>query len=253
MSVTSPPRAPRTELPPRRAGLLLRAGLVVGAGAATGLQAPTAVRSALAAAALLAVGDLLVRGHRRGGRESVAVAVGSALAAVVAAGVGLNLVPAGLDAAGWAVGLTLLGLLVVGAEGRRQRTGSAPRRLPALGDVLRTDGLWYAGAAVLVLAGLVVAVSVTRHAERPPVQLSTTRGPDGDVVVVVSSPVSAGPYDLWLEDVRSERLLRTAVPVVAGRPLRVPLQRFGNRLMRVALRETGSQTDLLYVIVNPDR
>lgn len=237
---------PRTH----RADLPVRAGLVVLAGVATALEAPSAVRAGSAAVALAAVGDLLVRSHRRGGREAVAVAVGAALAGVIAVGLVLNLVPTGLDATGWAVGLTLLGLTTVVVVGVRRR---GRRPLPALGDLLRTDGLWYAGAAVLVAAGLVVAVSVTRHAERPPVQLSAVHSPDGGVVVVVSSPVAAGPYDLWLEDVKSERLLRTAVPIGAGTPLQVPLQRFGNRQMRVALRETGSRTDLLYVIVNPDR
>ena len=232
----------------RRADLPVRAGLVLLAGAATGWQAPTLVRVALTAVAVAALGDVLIRTHPDGGRRAVAVSLAAGLVGVLVVGLVLDLVPSGLDARGWAVGLTVLGLTATLALGRRER-----RPLPAVGEPVRADGLWYAGAAVLVVAGLLIAVSVTRHAERPPVQLFATQAGDGRVVVTVSSPVAAGPYDLWLQDGRTERLLRTAVPIVAGEPLHVPLARFGNRQMRVALRETGMRTDLRYVIVNPDR
>ena len=229
-----------------RGDLLGRAGLVVAASVATAMSAPVLVRLVLSVLAVGGVIDLGVRTHHEGGREATAVVTGASLVVVLALGYVLNLLPLGLGPLGWALGLGLAGLVAIALLGRRPA-----RARPRLRQVVRADGLWYFGAAVLVAAGLLTAVSVTRVAEQSPVQMFAKRTANGTVEVVLTTAEDAGPYDLWLEDGRTERVLRSAVSLTAGHRLALPLARLGDRQMRIALRDQGSPDDLLYVIVNP--
>jgi hypothetical protein len=225
---------------------LLRCTLVVAAGLAAGLAAPTPIRAVLTLAAATAVGDQYIRSHTVPGRTAVAATIGGGFVLLILTGVALNLTPSGLGVVGWACGVTLGALVLVLARAKRPL-----RPLPTVRYLVRSHGLWYLGAAVLVAAGLAVSIVVTQQSERPPVQLSADVGPQGDVVITIAAAAPSGPYDLWLEDGKRERLLRTAIPVDVDSPLSLALPHLGNRQMRVALRATGSSGDLLYVIVNP--
>ncbi|NHC44711.1 hypothetical protein [Motilibacter aurantiacus] len=217
----------------RNAGVPLLGGaatLVVAAVALAVAGAPAYLRAPVASLAALAV-VLAAAPRGKGLRHLVLVAVGSLLVGAVLLGVVLDVVPGGITRTSWALGMGLLGLLALGVAARR---GVPETSVPAW-PALRAGHLWYAAAALVVIAAVGVSVTSARDSERAPLQLALENPRDGRVDVVLTASGRSGPYDLVSVVGERRRTLDSDLVVSPGLPLRLTVQTAPGRRTQLLL------------------
>jgi hypothetical protein len=183
--------------------LRIRWTLFVVAVATVLLGASTWVRTPAVIAAAVAVTTASPRRLGRqsvGGLESWIVGLGALLATPALLALLLNLLPGGITRVSWALGFGVIGALVLTLAPRRALTSEADAaRANLLGRAVRTSVPWYAAAAIILTAALVIAVRATNQAERAPLALSAQRLGANQASVMVSSAVPGGRYQLVVE------------------------------------------------------
>ena len=190
-----------------------RAAVVVIAAVVVVLELPAGLRAPASIAAVLVTGDAFVRRHRAGRPlEPVLIAVGAGLAALVLLGLLLNVLPSGLNALGWGLGLMVMELAVLLTLAlRRPADGAAVRGRPTL-----AAAGWAAGAAVVLTGALVWSVGSFEASNIEPLAISATTEGDGSATLTVSSGRTEEPYRLILVTTSGSRVLAEDIEVGPG-------------------------------------
>ncbi|MBE7163276.1 MAG: hypothetical protein INR72_18715 [Williamsia herbipolensis] len=186
----------------RAAGLWARVAVIAGAGLASGLGAPTWATVPLTLAAAAITVHAAMGGSGRTWVEYLAYACGGTLAALVLVGLGLDVVPGGLNRVSWAVALGVVAAVVVVWSDRTHPSSATRSRLNA--SSVRTLTLqnagrasWYVGALVVVVVAIGISVHSARVAQRAPAALSVVSESAGrDAVIQVSAGYASGSFEL---------------------------------------------------------
>lgn len=225
--------------------LAFRCWIVVLATGAIVIDVPVWARAPLAvAAAALTVTSYLSR--TTGGRARLVDAVlrvtGAAVVLLAALGLLLNVLPGGITAAGWGIGVGVIELIAVislaawRSPVRAERAGR--RRLPV------RAGLWAVAISGVLAGALVLSTVSFTDTHIAPLALGAER--TGDTVeVTVSSGTDAGPYELQLvSDTGTTIRYASGIYVGPGSPRTFTFDLVADARDTVRLVETGSTTPI---------
>lgn len=213
------------------------AALVVGA-APAGLRATTGVAAALAAA-----GPLLAR-RGRGLGDAAALAAGGLVLALLAVGLVLDLLPAGITRTSWGYGAGVLELAAVAATAR------AVLRLPRPGRAVLGALLWSLPVLAVVAAAIMVSTRATDADQQSPLELAAVGDPRTPTLVLTSSTAD-GPFDLTATSRGRSTVVATGLRVGPGAVARHSVQVRKGVRTTVVLTRTGTAAPLRTVVLQP--
>lgn len=220
--------------------LAFRCWIIVLATGAVIIDVPVWARAPLAvAAAALTVMSYLSRSGGRGSRVDAALRVtGAAVVLLAALGLLLSILPGGITAAGWGIGVGAIELVTVIALAVRRSPargrGDGRRRLPV------RAGLWAITISGVLAGALVLSTASFTDTHIAPLALGAER--TGDTVeVTVSSGTDAGPYELQLvSDTGTTIRYASGITVGPGSPRTFVFDLVADSRETVRLVETGS-------------
>jgi hypothetical protein len=207
--------------PDLQARLVQRSIPVLAAMASQILVGPRVLTVALVLISLAVSGLLVFRSMDTTATDRALVVTGSALVGLVLLGLLLALVPAGLTARSWVLGVALGELVIIFATLRVELPGPTRRWSGAI----RTRGLgWYVAGVVVLAAAVGLSVGSTVHTDAAPVAISVQAEQGTQYSVAVSSGKVRGPLTVVETSAGGSRVLRSGVVVGPGNSTVVALQ-----------------------------
>jgi hypothetical protein len=188
---------------------------------------------------------LVFRSMDTKGTDRALVVTGSSLVGLVLLGMLLAVVPAGLTARSWVLGVSLVELVVIFATLRVDLPVPARRGF----GVIRTRGIaWYTAGVVVLVAAIGLSVFSTIHADVAPVAISVQAEHGAQYSVAVTSGSVRGPLTVVETSSRGRRVLRTGVMVGPGNSTVVALEPGITGHVRVSLdAQDGKRATLSYL------
>jgi hypothetical protein len=231
--------------PDLQARLVQRSIPVLAAMASEILAGPRVLTVALVLISLVVSGLLVFRSMDTKGTDRALVVTGSSLVGLVLLGMLLAVVPAGLTARSWVLGVSLVELVVIFATLRVDLPVPARRGF----GVIRTRGIaWYTAGVVVLVAASGLSVFSTIHADVAPVAISVQAEHGAQYSVAVTSGSVRGPLTVVETSSRGRRVLRTGVMVGPGNSTVVALEPGITGHVRVSLdAQDGKRATLSYL------
>lgn len=229
-------------------GLGWRIALVAVATVAVTLELTPWVRAPLAiAAAAVTVVFCLRRFNRRSPVDRILTAVGSSVIGLALLGLLLNVLPSGLTAPGWGVGVGVVELLaLVAVTFLRPRPDGERVRLPLPS---RSGAVWAVLIAAVLAGALTWSVSSFKTTHVEPLALAGV--PSGtSLKVTISSGTETGAYDLVRSSSSGRAVLASDVEVGPGSPVTITIAIHNGVREQIQLVRSGETKPLRELILD---
>jgi hypothetical protein len=227
--------------------LAWRASLVVLATVGVLVGVPAWARAPLSiAAAVVTIMFFLRRRRSRGLIDSILSAIAILVVLLALLGLVLGVLPAGISAVSWGVGVGIIELAALFALAYWRAPTTVTRRVPRL----RVATLVWTILVTGVLAGaLIWSIGSFTSTHVAPLALGAVSS-GGSVVVTISSGSDDGPYDLLLVTSTGRQLLARDIRVSAESPASITLVLPKHSREKVQLSHAGSTTSLRELILD---
>lgn len=227
--------------------LVWRAGLVLVATAAVLFGLPAWARTPLSlAAALVTVLFYLRRYHGRGLVDGALTILGVIIAALALLGLLLNVLPSGISAASWGIGVGVVEITALILLAFWRAPKPVARRTRGLPPAII---IWTVLVTGVLAGALLWSISSFTGTHVPPLAVAAVPA-GGSVVVTVSSGRDEGPYELQLVTSTGRAVLATDIRVGPENPLSITIALPDNARETVQLVRTGSQMSLRELILD---
>lgn len=229
-------------------GSAWRAVLVIVASVAVVLELTPWVRAPLATAAVVVtLVFCLRRFDRRSPVDRVLTAVGGFVVSIALLGLLLNVLPSGLTALGWGVGVGAVQLVALGLVAYFRPRAETDR--VRLGRPARSGVIWGALAAAVLAGALVWSVSSFTGTHTAPLALSGV--PSGNSLnITISSGSSTDAYDLIRSTSTGTTVLASDFEVGPGSTVTLTIAVTSGVREKIELVRTGETTPLRQLILD---